>query len=1459
MNYDEGKEYYGISLDDSELRAAAARVKNAFSQIGNSAESEGSRIDNAFNKIAATAAGIFTIEKATEFAKSIIDVRGEVESLEISFETLVGNKKEAQELMSSIRQYAVETPMLLGDLAKGAQTLLSFNIEAQNIMPILKQIGDISMGDANKFNSLILAFSQMSSTGKLMGQDLLQMINAGFNPLTEISAKTGKSISDLKKDMEAGSISSKMVAEAFASATAEGGKFNGMLEKQSKGIKGSISNLEGAMEDAFNNIGSNNQDFITGGIALATQLVQNYETLGKVIAGLVATYGTYKAAVLVVNLVLKEQAAINAMVAASNGVFNSSLAAQWLWTERLQKAQAFLNKTMLSNPYVLAATLVAGLAVTLWALSDSTSSAEKAQKNFNDTMNGIKDNCDALKSKTDSLISTIRDESSTRYQANKAYLELQQIMPQTFKHLDIERIKTMNLVDVQKMRNEELGRTMRMGIAVKAVQAKQDYEIAKKAYFYSLKVNGAPSPVLRDDMIEKLDTWKLFQSSSDTSNKALKAAATTPLSSISKETTEATSKIRTLKKEIASLRSGKTKSTNYAEEIESKSKELKTWETRLSTLTGVTKSTESAAQKAAHTAENKRKQEVESENKISELKSKQSLEERRADEDIQNQIEQAHIDILKDGNEKTLAQMQFNHKKELQQLDRQKEDYINKIIDSERAKFNADPKNKGKLFNIDNVQIPQAQIDEYDSFRKATEAKQQKEYDDFYKTLTDKYKNYADQRLAIEEKFNKDIETLRQRRAEAIASGNKSRVDEMDKAIAQATVDKGKELMTFDFGRLKESPEYVRAFEDLKNTSSETLDSLLSQLQDAKQTAATVLSPDQLREYTTTIQSIIDELANRNPWQTIIDRKKELAEAEQELKKATLELRYIQNGGKIGNGETTYNKSTGKIDQKYITEEQAIKKVNAAKDKYNKTDNETKKAEKQLSDQVLELTDSFKKVGDAIGGTEGEIISFIGDIGSFVMTSMQSIDKVSTASANSIKAVEKASVILTIISMAIQLMEKLDSLLSNKAYEDYLKYDAKIEEINKITDAVNEYQLAVLKANQAELNWFSDDKLQSLKDYKDQQGKIFEQYQKKITEEQAVYQNKSGGGWLTSTAQLLTGQWFTDTVFGTNLTGHKYNKETAAAINNLKIETRKSSKGFLGSGIGGKSQKTEDLLAWIKSVPELSNLGDLFDANNQNMINKELADTILDKYGDKLVGQTKETLEALVKMREQYDEYIKQLREYVSSLYEPLVDDFVSSMWDWLDNGKDALDSFKDYASNTFRDIVSDMLKTMILDKVVDGFQNDIAGFYEKWSAGNLTYEDLMAQVTARTATLMNSYQAQLPTLQDMLKNISAGLNGIGIDITNTDSSSRSGTTKGVTTASQDSVDDLTGRATNIQGHTYTISECSKTLVEQNSKMLEAMQGIKTNTDRLAPIQSSIGSLKTTLDDISSRGVKIRN
>jgi len=309
MINEKGKIYYGLGLDNSQLQSDANNARSIIKGVGNSVEAEGARIDNAYRKIATGVAAVFSVQQAIQFAKSVVDVRGEIEALNISFETLVG-KDRAKALFSQIRTFAVNTPLLLNDLAKGAQMLLSFDVPAERVMTILKQIGDVSMGDPQKFNSLTLAFSQMFSTGKLMGQDLLQMINAGFNPLTVMAEKTGKTVAQLKKEMEGGSISAEMVAKAFADATGEGGKFNGMLEKQSKGIQGLKSNFQGAWDDMLNDLGEKSQGFISSSIQGATDIVKNYDKVGEALAAIITTYGVYKAAIIATDVIRESAATI---------------------------------------------------------------------------------------------------------------------------------------------------------------------------------------------------------------------------------------------------------------------------------------------------------------------------------------------------------------------------------------------------------------------------------------------------------------------------------------------------------------------------------------------------------------------------------------------------------------------------------------------------------------------------------------------------------------------------------------------------------------------------------------------------------------------------------------------------------------------------------------------------------------------------------------------------------------------------------------------------------------------------------------------------------------------------------------------------------------------------------------------------------------------------------------------
>ena len=204
-----------------------------------------------------------------------VKYNAQMEQYITSFGTMLGSAEKAQNMISQIKKFAAETPFELPDLAKGAQTLLAFGTAEEKVLPIMKMLGDVSQGNKEKFDGLTLAFAQCQSTGKLMGQDLLQMINQGFNPLNEISKMTGKSVAQLKEEMSKGAISAEMVAAAFEHATSEGGQFYNAMEAQSKTFSGQLSTLK---DNALSLLGEITESF-TGSLKdTALPLVNGWMT-----------------------------------------------------------------------------------------------------------------------------------------------------------------------------------------------------------------------------------------------------------------------------------------------------------------------------------------------------------------------------------------------------------------------------------------------------------------------------------------------------------------------------------------------------------------------------------------------------------------------------------------------------------------------------------------------------------------------------------------------------------------------------------------------------------------------------------------------------------------------------------------------------------------------------------------------------------------------------------------------------------------------------------------------------------------------------------------------------------------------------------------------------------------------------------------------------------------------------
>lgn len=877
---------------------------------------------------------------------------------------------------------------------------------------------------------------------------------------------------------------------------------------------------------------------------------------------------------------------------------------------------------------------------------------------------------------------------------------------------------------------------------------------------------------------------------------------------------------------------------------------------------------------------------------LAEQQAKEEARKRKERWDLYVAEEEKGIAKEKDVAEKERRQKKLDFEKKLHQIDEEAEQLKQANIQAAKAKYDNDPQNKKKegfyASGLDKkVTLTEKQQKIISTKKEVVHAQVREEDEKALKNLTDKYRNENQERLEIEKKYDADIKKIQEARAKKQEELNKAtteeqkeelqkQIDNLVLAEAKATKDKGEAIVSFDFDLLKKNPEYIQAFEDLNNVSNETLTSLIDMFEKFKTKAAESMSPDQIREFTNTLQSMQDALLEReNPFTQVAETAVEYQISNAQVKALEDYIKALKEGKNIEQANIEVSKKLGKT---YKNQEEAEKDLAKAKDKRNKAENKHQKAVKNLNAKINELADSINSLGDIIGGTEGQILGIIGGVLSFVTQTTEGIKLVAATGANAISSIEKASVILGIISAAIQLLQKIGSMFKD-THAQYEEYAQKLKAVNDLTTAVNEYKLAVIKAQQQEKTWFASTGLIDLRESWTYSQEALQGYLDKLTETQAIYQNESGGGWLTNSLKWvgsavgkivsLPGElvkkglealgvdmnnWLGDltkgvvnfatggfeAIFGAGIgkiidDSNKYDKGTTAAYNNLRIETRKKSSGFLGSGIGGHKQKTKDLREWTKQK-----FGkDLFDENY--MIDVDLAKTILDKYGNKLVGETKETLEELIKFKEEYDKFNEQLHEYVSELYSPLVDNFTDALFDWFDNGKDVMDSFKQYATSTFREIAKEMIKSMVITEIFNKYKDQLSNIYMAYISGAMSEEQFINSMTGVVGSLTKDLEKGIPAAQKTLTALDESLRKAGYDLHEAEQSSQSATGKAIEAVTADQANTLIGI-----GYAMQIS------IEQGNTTRESM---RSNVETICYYQTQISCDISEIKDIQYQGL----
>lgn len=1413
-----------VTLDTSQLDKDVQRATGKFQQISQSAQQESNRMREALLGVGKAMGIAFSAQQAIAFIKQVVNVRAEIQALEVSFRTLLGSQQASAELMRQMKEFAAATPLQLGDLAKGAQTMLGFNLDPDEIMPMLKAIGDISMGDAQKFQSLTLAFSQMQSIGKLMGQDLLQMINAGFSPLAVMADKTGKSIGELKEEMSAGAISADMVKQAFIDATSEGGQFYGMLSGQGDTVKGALAQLSGAFTDMFNGIGEQSEGIIKGSVKSLQWLIENYETLGKVLAGIIATYGTYKAVMMTV--VALERLQVQLALAKMEGMTK-----QAALLDILKAKQLALNKavTSLANPYVLLAMAIVGVTYGIYKLATAETEAEKAQRKHNEAIEQGKREIDDYKQAVGEYLEIVRDDTATQRQRYEAYEKLIRLMPQ-LKDKSVEEISQMDTKELDKLLNtntdlihlqqlkkeakaaqtevdklravveaydnapwrkggdlevdkarkklviaEQTLRTAKQDLAVYEEQQRQaEYEAMsqeeklaylneqKNALEWQIDANSKMIPLQVRQLIEQgkiADAVRLAKKEAGGFSGALFNAFRQAVS-LNDEMVKLNGKIQ----QVQATDTGKTYKQALADAYQE-------WQRTKRALKDATNKKEADYYKAKDEADKAEQAYKALGGNTSPRTSTAPKRDRKAEQAEERRRLQQLADLKADFAKRELRQAIDNEFALKQARISAQEDTIQKELELARL-HTAQLKEENKRREEDWIETLQRKREEEWKLQNPAKAKEGYSFtgvttrDDLSKQQREQLAEYD--RIATEQGVKAETDALR-KRLQQFESYAQER-----QRIAKEYADKERDLHNAD-GSLREGVTKAN-LDELKRQSDEALARI----------------DETWAEREETYQQWMTDIATMS-----------VAQLEQELERVQLLLAKAQIEGKddksvavIRTQVEQLRKKLGEVNREAQKTGQSFADWSRATETLRNTKDELE----SLAESIRPLSDSLANTIQGVAGLATPVIGIIGSIGKFAEMTQQGISASATATQKAISIAEKGTVILTIISTAIQLATKVAQLFSeDKRHEKHIK-----ELDNRIADI------------QWRIDHWGWDKLE------ESAGRPLE----RINEWLAEARLKALAAAAATGDYTKAWQTMYDITIGTEEAGRNLADAYMRA-------------DYMAGKLLGSDRYTE--------------------ARNQ-----------LDMMGHQVALIAKQREEEQAKKKpdsgklDEYDRKMQELTEKMAGYIDNMLNDLLggnaiqladklgNALFDAFSKGEDAAKAF----GGAVNDIINNMVKKLLIQQ-----------FLEKPIAEAIN--KLKKAVSADGSIDMDEMYASIGQIYDDLSKVgdNAGkiqevyealMKKMGIDMDDM----LSGQRKGIATASQDSVDELNGRATAIQTHTAMIAQGTARLTSlaQSTfdQLVEVARMVKEGNATRQRIETSTATIATKVRDFDTYGVKMK-
>lgn len=424
---------FGLTQQQAEARLSVKRLKDeyaAFKEEAGETVEANEKMSVSLTKVLGIIGGVTALKN---FVTELVNVRGQFQQLEIAFSTMLKSKEKADKLMSELVDIAAKTPFDLQGVASSAKQMIAYGSSAENVGDELVMLGNVAAGVGSQLSEIAYLYGTLRTQGRAYAVDIRQFAGRGIPIYEELAKVLGVTKDEVSGLVKEGKVGFKEVEQAFKNMTSESGIYYNLMQEQSKSLTGQLSNLGDAWDTMLNEIGKDTQGIASAGISGLKGLIENYETVGKILIGLIATYGTYKTALIVVRI--------------AQDTLTARMELAILVTKAQMIAQKALNTVMKANPYVLAATVLAGLVATMWAFHDSTTASEKAQQKFNEEQKNFANQEEERKKKIEELIRVIQDETETEFSKIKAYEELQRYSPALSSAYTREQLAVLNLAE----------------------------------------------------------------------------------------------------------------------------------------------------------------------------------------------------------------------------------------------------------------------------------------------------------------------------------------------------------------------------------------------------------------------------------------------------------------------------------------------------------------------------------------------------------------------------------------------------------------------------------------------------------------------------------------------------------------------------------------------------------------------------------------------------------------------------------------------------------------------------------------------------------------------------------------------------------------------------------------------------------------------------------------------------